>query len=137
MLTPMNRAQPVRRDQLRARVGALVAALLLGSVASATIVAGATGLDPSDVVLVFDMSNSILLSDDGTRVEFADALDGIADRVDVVAANLASGNAKISFVVFGRTAIQYPPNCGGLDLHEDTTAIARFEACLRSIAGEY
>jgi len=98
---------------------------------------GQTGLEPSDVVLVFDVSDSILQSDDGTNVEFADALDGIADRVEVVAADLAAGNAQISFVAFGRTAIRYPANCARLDLHEDPAAIARFEACLRSIAGEY
>lgn len=122
---------------IRGVIAAFVASIALASVAGASLVMGQSALEPSDVVLVFDVSDSILESADGTNVEFADALEGIADRVDVVAADLASGNATISFVVFGRTAIPYPANCGGLDLHGDPAAITRFEACLRSIAGEY
>lgn len=123
--------------RIRAFIVALLASVALASVAGFSLVAGQTGLDPSDVVLVFDVSNSILLSEDGANVEFADALEGIADRVEDVAADLAGGNAEISFVVFGRTATTYPANCDRLDLHEDPAAIARFEACLRSIAAEY
>jgi hypothetical protein len=115
----------------------LLTSVALASMAGASFVLGQTGTDPSDVVLVFDVSDSILQSGDKTNVEFADALDGIADRVAVVANDLASGNAKVSFVVFARTAIQYPANCARLDLHENPAAIARFEACLRSVAGEY
>lgn len=122
---------------MRGVVAAVVTSIALVSVAGASLVLGRNALQPSDVVLVFDVSDSILQSTDGTNVEFADALDGIADRVDVVAADLASGNAAISFVAFGRTAIPYPANCGGLKLHEDPAAIARFEACLRSVAAEY
>lgn len=118
-------------------VAALVTSIALASVAGASLVLGGVALQPSDVVLVFDVSDSILESDNGTNTEFADALEGIADRVDVVAADLASGNASISFVAFGRTAIPYPANCAGLKLHEDPGAIARFEACLRSVAAEY
>jgi hypothetical protein len=125
------------RARIRAFIVALTVGVALGSVGGASWVAGVTGLDPSDVVLVFDVSNSILLSTDGTNVEFADALDGIADRVEVVASDLASGNAAISFVVFGRTAVSYPANCTRLALHENPAAITRFEECLRSIAGEY
>jgi Fibronectin type III domain. len=115
----------------------LVLSVVLGSVAGTSLVAGATGLDPSNVVLVFDVSNSILLSTDGTNVEFADALNGVADRVKVVAADLAAGNAEVSFVVFGRTAVPYSTNCARLHLRDDPAAIARFEQCLRSIAAEY
>jgi Fibronectin type III domain len=126
-----------QRAQRRAPILALLASLALATVAGTTLVAGATGLDRSDVVLVFDVSNSILLSTDGTNKEFADALDGIADRVQVVSDDLAAGNAHISFVVFGRQAIPYPSGCNDLALHANPTAIARFETCLRSIAGEY
>lgn len=122
---------------MRVRIFALLASVALGAAAGSSVIAGVTGTEPSDVVLVFDVSNSILLSEDGLNVEFADALDGIADRVEVVAADLAAGNAEISFIVFGRQAVQYPANCGGLDLHDDPAAITRFEECLRSIAGEY
>ena len=125
------------RARIRAGMVALLVSLTLATVAGTALVAGVTGLERSDVVLVFDVSNSILLSTDGTNVEFADALDGIADRVQVVATDLAGGNAQISFVVFGRTAIPYPANCARLDLHNNPIAITRFEQCLRSIAAEY
>lgn len=126
-----------RRAPLRALAVAALTCVALATAAGGSLALGQTGLEPSDVVLVFDVSDSILESDDGTNVEFADALEGIADRVDVVATDLAFGNAKISFVVFGKTAIPYPANCGQLDLHEDPAAIIRFEECLRRIAGEY
>ena len=101
------------------------------------LVAAQTAEDPSNVVLVFDVSNSILLSDDGTNAEFASALEDIADRVEASADELAVGNAEISFVVFGRTAITYPNGCGRLALHEDPAAIRKLESCLRAIADEY
>lgn len=122
---------------MRAVVVAVLTSLVLASVAGASLVLAQTGLEPSDVVLIFDVSDSILDSPERTNVEFADALEGIADRVDVVKDDLASGNATISFVVFGKTAIPYPANCSGIHLHGDLAAIARFEGCLRSIAGEY
>ena len=106
-------------------------------VAGPALVAAQTAEDPSNVVLVFDVSNSILLSEDGTNTEFADALDDIADRVRANATDLAIGNAEISFVVFGRTAITYRNRCVGLALNEDPAAIAALERCLRDIAGEY
>ena len=115
----------------------MVTSVALVAMAGTSLVVGQAALEPSDVVLVFDVSDSILESEDGTNVEFADALDGIADRVDVVAADLASGNAVISFVAFARPAIPYPANCARLELNDDPAAITRFEACLRSIAGEY
>ena len=126
-----------KRARLRAAILAVVTSVAVASMSGASLVLGQAASEPSDVVLVFDVSDSILESEDGTNVEFADALDGIADRVDVVAADLASGNAVISFVVFARTAIQYPANCDGLALNGDPAAIDRFETCLRSIAGEY
>ena len=111
--------------------------LALGSVAGTSLATAATGTDRSDVVLVFDVSNSILFSTTGTNTVFADALDGIADRVGVVSADLAAGNAHLSFVVFGRQATTYPAGCRDLALHANPTAIARFQTCLRTIAAQY
>ncbi len=122
-----------RRTSLPASLALVAAALVAGPV----LVAAQTAEDPSNVVLVFDVSNSILLSEDGTNTEFADALDDIADRVQANATDLAIGNAEISFVVFGRTAITYRNRCVGLALNEDPAAIAALERCLRDIAGEY
>jgi hypothetical protein len=107
---------------------------LLGGV---SLVAAQTAADPSDVVLVFDVSNSILESDDGTNLEFAAALEGIADRAVAIADDLAAGNATVSFVAFARRAIPYPFGCQQLKLHDDLAAVQRFEACLRTIAADY
>ena len=91
---------------------ALVLSVALGTlVGGVTLVAAQTAQDPSEVVLVFDVSDSILESDDGTNVEFATALDDIADRVEAIANDLAVGNATVSFVAFGRTARPYPGGC--------------------------
>jgi Fibronectin type III domain len=102
-----------------------------------TLVVAQTAQDPSEVVLVFDVSDSILQSDDGTNVEFATALDDIADRVGAIAVDLSVGNATVSFVAFGRTARPYPAGCQRLELHDDPAAVSRFEDCLREIATEY
>jgi fibronectin type III domain protein len=116
----------------------LVLTLALGAlVGGASLVLAQTAQDPSDVVLVFDVSDSILESDDGTNVEFAAVLDGIADRVATIADDLSVGNATVSFVAFGRTARPYPAGCQRLALHDDPAAVSRFEDCLRQIATEY
>jgi hypothetical protein len=117
---------------------ALVLSMAFGMLAGGVgLVAAQTAQDPSDVVLVFDVSDSILGSDDGTNVEFATALEDIADRVEFIADDLAAGNATVSFVAFGRQAIPYPAGCQRLVLHEDPAAVTRFEDCLRKTAAEY
>jgi hypothetical protein len=128
------RAAARRQKTFIALVLSVAFGTLLGGV---SLVAAQTAQDPSDVVLVFDVSDSILGSDDGTNVEFAAALEGIADRVEVIADDLAVGNAAISFVAFGRRAIPYPAGCQRLELHEEPAAVTRFEECLRETAAEY
>jgi hypothetical protein len=123
-----------RTTTFLARILSLAFAVLLGG---ATVVAAQTAQDPSEVVLVFDVSDSILESEDGTNVEFATALDDVADRVAAIAADLSAGNATVSFVAFGRTARPYPAGCQRLELHADPAAVTRFEDCLREIATEY
>ena len=124
--------------RFRRLVTTWVALLAFGSaLAGPMLVAAQTAEDPSNVVLVFDVSNSILLSEDGANVEFASALEGIADRVNESAEELVIGNSTISFVAFGRTAISYPPGCEQLALNDDPAAVAQLETCLRDIAAEY
>ena len=96
-------------------------------------VAAQTAQDPSAVVLVFDVSDSILESADGTNVEFATALEDIADRVGTIATDMTAGNATMSFVAFARKAILYPSGCQRLQLHDDPAAVTRFEGCLRCV----
>jgi hypothetical protein len=137
-----SRAGSSRGRRARARTPAAFVALVLG-VMFGTLLGGVSPLaaqtaqDPSDVVLVFDVSKSILESNDGTNSEFGAALEGIADRVAVIADDLAAGNATVSFVAFAVKAIPYPSGCQRLQLQGDPAAVARFEACLRSIAAEY
>lgn len=117
---------------------ALVLSMAFGMLAGGVgLVAAQTAQDPSDVVLVFDVSDSILESDDGTNVEFATALDDIADRVAAIADDLTAGNATVSFIAFARRAIPYPTGCQRIELHGDLAAVSRFEDCLRKIAAEY
>jgi hypothetical protein len=137
---PRNAVKAGARARARTRLPflaplALAAATVM--LAGPMLVAAQTAEDPSNVVLVFDVSNSILLSDDGTNVEFADALEGIADRVEAAGEDLAVGNAEISFVAFGRQAIIYPNGCDRLALHDDPAAITKLEDCLRDVAAEY
>jgi len=117
---------------------ALVVSMAFGvCVSGVGLVAAQTAQDPSDVVLVFDVSDSILESDDGTNVEFATALDDIADRVATISDDLTAGNATVSFVAFARRAIAYPSGCQRIVLHDDLAAVSRFEDCLRKVAADY
>jgi hypothetical protein len=134
---PGGRTSRQRTSGQRTSLAAAIALAIGALVAGSSLVIAQTAQDPSDVVLVFDVSNSILDSDDGTNTEFAAALDGIADRVGVIADDLATGNATVSFVVFGRTAKPYPAGCQRIELQGDPAAVARFEECLRKISAEY
>jgi hypothetical protein len=115
----------------------LTVAAILSLAAGPALVAAQSAQDPSNVVLVFDVSDSILQSEEGTNEEFATALTAIADRVAESATELAIGNAEISFVAFAQTAVSYPSGCEKLRLHNDPAAVAKLEACLRSIAAQY
>jgi hypothetical protein len=128
------RRAPARKP---ATLLALALSVALGFVGGANLVVAQTAQDPSSVVLVFDVSDSILGSDDGTNVEFAAALEDIADRVATIATDLTAGNATISFVAFARRAIPYPSGCQRLQLHDNPTAVAKFEECLRKVAADY
>jgi fibronectin type III domain protein len=118
-------------------VSLVLSAALCTVLGGANLVAAQSAQDPSDVVLVFDVSDSILNSTDGTNVEFAAALEAIADRVVDIADDLSVGNATVSFVAFAASSTPYPDGCQGLELHGDSAAVAQFEACLRKIAAEY
>ena len=91
--------------------------------------------DPSDVVLVFDYSNSILGAKT-TRNQFAAALERIATRVDEIRDDLVAGDATVSFVRFASKAQDYP-RCTGLKLLQSPAAVAQFANCLRLIASGY
>lgn len=132
-LTPV--ALSTKTTPVRAALAAAVicAAILLGTGSAAGV---ESSLDPSDVVLAFDFSNSILLSGDKANEEFAAALRKIADRVAIKADDLMAGDATISFEVFGGKAVTVD-GCTQLSLHDNPNAVGQFEKCLRDVASEY
>ena len=113
----------------------LLAAAVTFAVAPSRALAQET-VEPSDVVIVLDFSLSIL-QDKVSRAQFADALTRIADTVDAKAADLADGNATISFVAFANTAEDYDPTCVDLRLSGSEPAVHTLAACFRLVAGEY
>jgi hypothetical protein len=117
----------------RAIVTIVVGALLAGG--SLAPVARAVTPDPSDVVLVFDFSASIL-KDVANRTKFATALDAIATRVDETTADLTASDATMSFVQFASSAADVP-GCVNLKLLNSPETVAKFADCLRSVAGAY
>ena len=102
--------------------------------ASRTAIA-AEPAEPSDVVLALDFSSSIL-SDKPNRTKFANALDDIADRVEVTSDDLVNGNAVISLVPFASRAAGFP-GCENLALHADPAAVQKLADCLRLAARQY
>ena len=126
------------RGSLRVRRITLIAILLALALPGHPAAAGLTAAvvdDPSDIVLVLDFSGSIL-DDEAVRTNFADALDGIAARVEDTSATLAAGDATVSIVRFATRAADVP-DCTGLRLRENDPAVARLAACLRQVAASY
>ena len=92
MWAEMNRS----RSSSIAIVMFVVGSVLFGGNLAPTALA-ATPADRSEVVLVFDLSASILV-DATNRGRFAAALDRIAARVDETSADLVVGDATVSIV---------------------------------------
>jgi hypothetical protein len=126
---------------VRRGIGSRASAALAAAAMTVVVTLGAlapsvrAAADPSDVVLVFDFSASIL-NDTANRNRFATALDGIASRVDAITADLVAGDATVSIVQFATRAVDYP-GCTGLRLLQSPSAAAKFAGCLRSVAGAY
>ena len=116
---------------------ALIAALL-GTALPGVSALGATapaGNDPSDIVLVLDFSGSIL-EDKAIRTSFADALDGIAARVEETSDTLTAGDATVSIVRFATKAADLA-DCTGIRLRQNAQAVADLATCLRRVAAAY
>jgi hypothetical protein len=97
--------------------------------------ARAAAPDRSEVVLVFDLSASIL-RDATNRNRFGAALERIAARVDETSSDLVAGDARVSIVVFAAKAADYQ-DCAELKLLDSPETVARFSGCLRSVANAY
>jgi hypothetical protein len=113
-------------------VAIVVAAQLGGGLVPAVLAAAP---DKSEVALVLDFSASIL-NDKTTRNRFGAALERIADRVDATSADLVAGDATVSIVQFAAKAIDYK-GCTDLRLLGSPETVAKFAACLRSVARAY
>ena len=117
----------------------MFAALLASTLPVPSIAVAATAAAPnddaSDIVLVLDFSGSIL-EDKAVRTDFADALDGIAARVQATAGTLAAGDATVSFVRFATKAADLP-DCIGLQLRQNEAAVAQLAECLHRVAATY
>jgi len=116
---------------------AVIAALLASVVPIHTVARAVTAPrdEPSDITLVLDFSGSIL-EDASIRTNFADALDGIAARIDQTATTLAAGDATVSIVTFATRAADLPA-CTGLQLRENEAAVAALADCVRRVATTY
>jgi hypothetical protein len=120
--------------------GALVAAVLaaalalLGGGLLPRPVAAVTP-DPSDVVLVFDFSASIL-DDAANRNRFAAALTRLAARVDETSPQLITSDATVSIVQFATRAADVP-TCADLKLLDSPTRVGKLADCLRAVANAY
>ena len=122
----------LRGALLRAVGGAM--AIVVMAIGVTTAIA-ADPAEPSDVVVALDFSSSIL-SDKPNRTKFANALDDIADRVEVTSDDLVNGNAVISLVPFASRAAGFP-GCENLALHADPAAVQKLADCLRLAARQY
>jgi hypothetical protein len=93
--------------------------------------------DKSNVVLVFDVSASIL-NDKTNRNRFGAALEALAARVvepDVVK-DLVGGDTTVTFVQFATRAADYR-GCTELKLLGSPTAVNGFSKCLQAMASAY
>ena len=97
--------------------------------------ASAAEPDPSDVVMEFDFSASIL-DDAKTRTQFGDALNGLAAQVEQQSADLTSSDATVSMIQFATHAVDYS-GCVDLTLLDNTANVTKFAQCLRSLAAAY
>src|SRR5439155_20194545 len=91
--------------------------------------------DRSDVVLVLDVSASIL-QDKANRNRFGAALERIAARVDEISADLVAGDTTVTLVQFATRAADYP-GCSDLKLIGSPETVAHFADCLRALAAAY
>src|SRR5690242_7765367 len=117
---------------VRAATSIVLATML---VAGGFVSTARAAADPSDVVLEFDFSASIL-RDAQTRNQFADALEAIAGSVQQQSTSLVEGDATVSMVQFASKAIDYP-GCVDLKLLDSPAMVTTFADCLTKIAAGY
>src|SRR5688500_16240135 len=128
-------SDPLRTFARLTLAAVLATASALFTSPTPSTVRAATAADPSDVVLVFDFSASILL-DEATRNAFADALDRIATQVDEIERAFLDSGATVSFVRFASSTTDVP-GCVQLSLRDDLDATSKVADCLQDVAAAY
>jgi len=116
-----------------------VASVLLALVVGATLLVGATnvraasGITPSDVVLVFDFSAS--MKEDEKNIDTASALQTLADRIPSYADNIIEGKI-IAHLIWFRGSATPVPKCETISLTTQA-AVDAFADCLTKVAKVY
>ena len=116
-------------------VAIAICGVLLGFGGMPSASAAEPAPDSSDVVLGLDFSASIL-NDARNRARFAGALERMADRVDALSADLATGDTTVSLVQFASKA-RNVEGCTDLQLLNNPEAVATFADCLRTVGAAY
>jgi hypothetical protein len=122
-------------DRSRAQALATIVVVVLLAVGGVAPKTAAQTPDQSDVVLVLDVSASIL-QDKANRNRFGAALERIADRVDATSPKLVGSDTTVTIVQFATRAADYP-GCSDLKLFGSPETVAHFADCLRSLATAY
>ena len=124
-------------SQHRRLTAALISTLLVASFAMATVaparVLAITGIEPSDVVLVFDFSTS--MQDDGKNLDTATALETIADRIPGYSNDLLAHQVSVHLVWFRGDAAPVP-GCGEITMTA-ASQVDLFAKCLNQVASHY
>ena len=119
---------------LRRAISVIALALLLFSASFTPAPTNAAGgIEPSDVVLVFDFSAS--MQEDEKNLDTAISLRTLADRIPRYADDIIANEIIVHLVWFRGEAVPVP-GCGRIQLNSAST-VAEFADCLREVASVY
>jgi hypothetical protein len=93
----------------------------------------AGGIDPSDVVLVFDFSAS--MQEDGKNLDTAVSLQTLADRIPAYTDDIIANEIIVHLVWFRGDAVRVP-RCEEIQL-SSSSEVSDFADCLRQVASAY
>jgi hypothetical protein len=114
---------------------AVALSLVSSSVAPAARAAG-SGVDPSDVVFVFDFSTSMRLPKGNTKANAtAKALDILADKIRAIEQKLIKKSPVIHMLHFAN-AVDAVPGCETIKT-DNPKGVEKFAECLELVAREY
>ena len=119
-----------------ALVSLAVALSLVGSSAAPAARAAGSGVDPSDVVFVFDFSTSMRLPKGNTKANAtAKALDILAGKIRAIEQKLIKKSPIIHMLHFAND-VKAVPGCGTIKTNS-AKGVEDFAKCLELVADEY